>query len=85
MNYQIPSSVEAGNENSTALGNFRGHAGSRSPHRGPRTTEVGGVAIPVTSGTAMAVAPLQNGESAVWITTEGAVFYCVHLVGPDPE
>ena len=39
----------------------------------------------MTSGTAMAVAPLQNGESAVWITTEGAVFYCMHVPAPEPD
>ena len=42
---------------------------------------------PRTTGTgaAIAVAPLQNGESAVWIVTEDAVFYCVHRPAPEPE
>ena len=35
-----------------------------------------------TNGTAMAVAPSQNGQSAVWITTGGFVYYCV---APDPD
>jgi hypothetical protein len=40
---------------------------------------------PRTTSTAIAVAPLQNGESAVWIATEDAVFYCVHRPAPEPE
>ena len=44
------------------------------------------VTIPPTTGTAMAVAPpTQNGESAVWITTNGAVFYCVRRPAPEPD
>jgi hypothetical protein len=43
------------------------------------------VPIPPTNGTAMAVAPSQNGESAVWITSGGFVFYCVHRPAPDPD
>ena len=44
-----------------------------------------GVPIPPTNGTAMAVAPSQNGQSAVWITTGGFVYYCVHVPAPEPD
>jgi hypothetical protein len=38
-----------------------------------------------TNGTAMAIAPSQNGQSAVWISTGGFVYYCVHVPAPDPD
>ena len=38
-----------------------------------------------TNGTAMAIAPSQNGQSAVWITTGGFVYYCVHVPAPEPD
>jgi hypothetical protein len=52
------------------------HAQQQPPAAGPSLT---------TNGTVMAVAPSQNGQSAVWITTGDFVYYCVHVPAPDPD
>jgi hypothetical protein len=55
------------------------------PHAAHAQQQSSGVPIPPTSGTAMAIAPSQNGDSAVWITTGDFVYYCVHRPAPDPD